>query len=1420
MTISLSPTLGAPGSVALGTNRTTAIAGVTLSEAGNVAGETFTVILSDSTGLLSATGAGLSGSGTTRLTITGALAQVNADLATLKDTDPGVGVDAINLAATDSLGNKAHAATITVTASGLPVITVPKAQQTGVGQPLSIAGLSLSEAQGAVSETFTVTLSDNAGLLSATGTGVTGSGTRNLTLTGSLAQVNADLATLKDTDGTAGADTITINARDSFGNVATVGTIGLGVSARPIITVPGAQLLGVGQPRTIAGVSLTEAYAVTGETFTVTVSDNRGLLSAVGPGVSGSGTTHLTLTGSLAQVNAALAALSDTDNVVTSDSITISALDSFGNSAAGQSIALSVNGLPAISAPAGSVIGIGQAASIAGVGINEAGNTAGGEIFTASLVAATGLLSATGTGVSGSGTTHLTITGSLAQVNAALATLSDIDGTAGPDPITITTTDSFGNAAASKSIAVTVNGAPVIGAPSIWTTATGQASPVNGVGLTESGNPSGDSFTVTLVDAAGVLSATGAGISGSGTNSLTITGSLAQVNGDLSTLKALDPTQGPDTITITAGDSFGNTAGSATIAVTVSDQPVTVTGPTSPPPSNAIIYAPVIPQPTNPGDVVGLVLQNNQTTPLAARYVTFEEAFSTGQVPTGRQLVATINGQQVAVQMDVQTTNPDGSVKTALITLQQPVLAASSSTGVMLSLAPSASTQPDVNIANAVFNTSINLTIHGTGGNTPFSINVDQALQQALTSGAVSYWQRGPLATQVRIDVPVTGSLHIVMDLTEFADGQTSADIAFDNDLAMQPTGGTISYDVTMTQNGQVALQQNNITQYQYQTWDDTLYSNGAPQVNIQHDIAALEATGLIQNYDLSTGVSASLINNETASLTANAAKFAILGPGDILQYMPTTGGRPDIGPQPAWNVAWLLTGNQAAATYALDMANAAGSIPWHMYNPQTGQYLQSTTYPTLWVDPRGGSSSGTTGLTQQADDFVSQSSPGNGWALDPAHQPDTDYIAYLMTGNRYYLDQLNAQASWDVLAITPSARNYSAGIVATNQVQVRGQAWSLREIVEAASANPDGSAEKAYFTQVMDNNFTYLLNEAESSNEGQASGWIPGNSGATVAPWQQDYFATTVILAAQMGDQPAAQLLAWETNFLAGLFTSALQGFDPYTGATYQIWAFNSQGTPYQTWAQIENATQLNGGAQYVTPGSWSPLAYGAYQAEAEAVLAGDITVTGSTQAMQAYGWLVAHTQLTVAFEQSNPLWDIAPRLPDGSVLSASEIQISHSVAGGSTHLIGGSGDNLLYAGLGNDTLQGGSGTNMLFANGGNNTLIGGPGSDYMFAGAGNDTLIGGSGNDYEQAGTGSAEFVLSTSDIGNDIIAGFKIGTDHLHVLGANAAPLGGGAINALIAGATSDGSGNAVLAIAPGHTATLQGIQTSQLSTVLFN
>ena len=886
---------------------------------------------------------------------------------------------------------------------------------------------------------------------------------------------------------------------------------------------------------------------------------------------------------------------------------------------------------------------------------------------------------------------------------------------------------------------------------------------------------------------------------------------------------------GDYTITATSVDVAGNTSAAASLALQIvtGSSGSTGSGGTTPPPPvipplppGSLVSAPSIPQPTAAGDIVGLVLQNNQSSVLAAREITFGQEFAAGQVLPGTQLVADINGTLVPVQMDIKTTNSDGSVAMAVLTMQQPALAANSSVDVLLQ-SGTHSAGPAVSfsaLTSGGYNFTVGLTLHNADGTTtPFNINVGQALGAALKAGTASYWLQGPQATEARIDVPISGSLHITFDITAYADGTTSTDVEFNNDLTMTASGGAVTYDATISQNGAVVFSQANITQYQYQTWDQQIWSNGAPQVNVQHDVQALEKTGDIQNYDLTTGVAASVVNHEATAMTG--AGFGILGNAGITEYMPMTGGRADIGTTTQANAVWLLTQNQTAEQYALAQANAAGSVPWHFFDPTTGTYINVANYPKLWT-ASDAVRLGYTALTQ-----LMPSPTQTGWTPDSAHEPDLDYVAYLMTGNRYYLDQLNAEAAYDVISTTPNPRQQGQGIVADGVDQVRAQAWNLREIVEAASANPVGSAEKVYFTNIMNANFTFLLSEATSANQGQASGWIPGNANGSglVDPWMQDYFATTVVLAAEQGVTAAKQLLLWETNYLAGRFLASAQGFDPHLGIGYQVFMYypgQSESDAYQTWAQIETVTLAQGNAVNVSAdgSSWTG-SDGTYASLARASLAGDITVTGSPEAMDAYGWITAYaTRAGTAFQQTTPANDIAPRLPDGQLLTATNVIVSDDTIAANIH--GTNADQMIYeTGPGNVTITGGTGINLLFAGSGSDTLIGGPNNDYLFGGSGSDVLSAGAGTNYMQPGTGAATLLLAATDAAHDLIADFKIGIDHLAVTDLAGNPATAAEISAMIAGATTNASGAAVLHLSASHDVTMQGIATGQLTPALF-
>jgi VCBS repeat-containing protein len=236
----------------------------------------------------------------------------------------------------------------------------------------------------------------------------------------------------------------------------------------PVLTVPeSAETIGVGEAAKISGIHLSESGNTSGEIFTVTLTDSHGVLSAntVGDGDTAIAVgTTLTITGSLSDVSSDLATLTDTNGTVGSDPITLTANDSRGNSAALQTVSVTVNDVPVITVPSeAQTIGVSEATKISGIHLSETGNTSG-RIFTVTLTDSHGVLSANTVGdgdmaiVSG---TTLTITGSLSDVNSDLATLTDTNGTVGPDPITLTATDSLGSSAAQQTLAVTIQPAVV-----------------------------------------------------------------------------------------------------------------------------------------------------------------------------------------------------------------------------------------------------------------------------------------------------------------------------------------------------------------------------------------------------------------------------------------------------------------------------------------------------------------------------------------------------------------------------------------------------------------------------------------------------------------------------------------------------------------------------------------------------------------------------------------------------------------------------------------------------------------------------------------------------------------------------------------------------------------------------------------------
>ena len=252
------PSIALPTSESVTTGSTKAITGVSITDAFAASNPgTLALNVSASTGdiaMTSANGTALSGSGTHTISVSGTLAQINADLATLTYTaGTGAGSDSISIDVWDQAGLEAdESIPVTVTAATVtpptttttpagPSIALPASENVHAGSTSAVSGVSVTDAFAAANPgAMVLNVSAGSGdiaMTGANGAALSGSGTQAMSVSGTLAQINADLATLTYTAGSSdGSDTISINVWDQEG-LQTTKTIAVTVSGNPPITI-------------------------------------------------------------------------------------------------------------------------------------------------------------------------------------------------------------------------------------------------------------------------------------------------------------------------------------------------------------------------------------------------------------------------------------------------------------------------------------------------------------------------------------------------------------------------------------------------------------------------------------------------------------------------------------------------------------------------------------------------------------------------------------------------------------------------------------------------------------------------------------------------------------------------------------------------------------------------------------------------------------------------------------------------------------------------------------------------------------------------------------------------------------------------------------------------------------------------------
>jgi hypothetical protein len=236
-----------------------------------------------------------------------------------------------------------------------------------------------------------------------------------------------------------------------------------------------------------------------------------------------------------------------------------------------------------------------------------------------------------------------------------------------------------------------------------------------------------------------------------------------------------------------------------------------------------------------------------------------------------------------------------------------------------------------------------------------------------------------------------------------------------------------------------------------------------------------------------------------------------------LLNAMGTTGERSEIGLITQAVAEWLCTGTTTAYANMMAQAEAHSSVPVHfrddtMSPVSIARYPYASTYQRQVGGPWFGVYWGTI-------------SPNT------THYPALCYIPFLVTGDPYYLEELQFAVAFHLTsAADPQYRGYDKGI---QNGEVRGVAWGLRDISQveriSPAATPSWLLPKSYFTTILANNLASFISLTSQSPDAFTrnchffASWYH-----SPAPWQSDFLAIVCAWMANAGHADWAPSADW----------------------------------------------------------------------------------------------------------------------------------------------------------------------------------------------------------------------------------------------------------------------------------------------------
>ncbi len=282
---------------------------------------------------------------------------------------------------------------------------------------------------------------------------------------------------------------------------------------------------------------------------------------------------------------------------------------------------------------------------------------------------------------------------------------------------------------------------------------------------------------------------------------------------------------------------------------------------------------------------------------------------------------------------------------------------------------------------------------------------------------------------------------------------------------------------------------------------------------------------------------------------------YSIMGTSNLMTAMGASGERGDIGLVTEITARYLITGSKSDLQSMFEWAEASGTVPWHMRDPSTLSAISYAKYPnaSTYGEPRG----------QQPQLLLQSTSP---FEIDGAHMPQLSYVPFLLTGDPYYLEELE-------FALTFTLGCYPGHQTIIRHDQTRMFAWTLRDLFYVVKALPDNTPSwllpKSYWAKILDKNLNWTMTNFVNNPSFKTAGLFSGVDEERIAFWQEDYLATVIGAGVWMGFQDWQPVFAWKIKSNIAR-TNGLSGWPRSDPSFYWTEWKDKSGVPVSSWAAL----------------------------------------------------------------------------------------------------------------------------------------------------------------------------------------------------------------------------------------------------------